>query len=327
VTTGKSLNKLKGKSDSIACLQFAAGGRALLIGSLEYSPEGSVGTVKMWDLRENRLGKFNVHADHAVSSLTLLPDESAVVLQSGSDVELRDSKTWDVRHAFESAETDDSESMRRSRFLLTANRALAVTFSADGTTVSAEIPGEGIRVWDVRTGGLMHHIPQKDVKDELSSVAVNSRFVAEAENETGHIEVFDANTKKSIRTVDAGQKVTAVAVDASGRLLAAARADHSIGLWDLRTGALQSELRKHQDTVNALAFSPDGSTLASGGDDRTAILWDISSGRAKRTLKGHDVTVTSVAFSPDGQMLATGSGNAAVVLWNVANGKLDRVLR
>ena len=327
VTTGKSLNKLKGKSDSIACLQFAAGGRALLIGSLEYSPEGSVGTVKMWDLRENRLGKFNVHADHAVSSLTLLPDESAVVLQSGSDVELRDSKTWDVRHAFESAETDDSESMRRSRFLLTANRALAVTFSADGTTVSAEIPGEGIRVWDVRTGGLMHHIPQKDVKDELSSVAVNSRFVAEAENETGHIEVFDANTKKSIRTVDAGQKVTAVAVDASGRLLAAACADHSIGLWDLRTGALQSELRKHQDTVNALAFSPDGSTLASGGDDRTAILWDISSGRAKRTLKGHDVTVTSVAFSPDGQMLATGSGNAAVVLWNVANGKLDRVLR
>jgi len=88
--TGKSLNKLNGKNDSIACLQFAAEGRALLIGSLQYGPEGAVGTVKMWDLRENRLGKFNVHADQAVSSFTLIRNHDAVVLQSGSDVELRD---------------------------------------------------------------------------------------------------------------------------------------------------------------------------------------------------------------------------------------------
>ena len=327
--TGASLNKLKGKNDAIACLQFAAQGRALLIGSLQYEPEGAVGTVKMWDLRENRLGKFDVHADQAVSSLTLIPNAGAVVLQSGSDVELRDAKTFAVRYAFEPTKADENESLRHSRFLLSAKRALAVAFSADGRTVSAEIPGEGIRVWDVRTGALKNRIPREETTDgELTTVA-NGGLIAEANTpeQTGQITIRDANTRAVSSTINAGQKITAVAIDASGRLLAAARADYSIGVWDLKTGALQGELRKHQSTINALAFSPDGQTLASGGDDRTVILWDVPSSRPKRTLKGHDVTVTSLAFSPDGQTLATGSGNAAVVLWNVASGKLDRILR
>ncbi|HJT65458.1 MAG TPA: WD40 repeat domain-containing protein [Pyrinomonadaceae bacterium] len=327
--TGKSLNKLKGKNDSIACLQFAAEDRALLIGSLQYEPQGAVGTVKMWGLRENRLGNFDVHADQAVSSLTLIPSEGAVVLQSGSDVELRDAKTFQIRYAFEPTEADESESMRRSRFLLTASRALAVAFSADGTTVSAEIPGEGIRVWDVRTGELKNHIPRPESSSEGSTTSANGGLIAEAntQDQNGRVQVRDANTRTVIRRIEAGQKITAVAIDATGHLLAAAREDHSIALWNLKTGALQGEFRKHQDTINALAFSLDGQTLASGGDDRTAILWDIASGKPKRTLKGHDVTVTSLAFSPDGQTLASGSGNAAVVLWNVATGKLDRVLR
>ena len=326
VATGKSLNKLKGKNDSISCLQFAAQGRALLIGSLQYEPESTLGTVKMWDLPDNRLGKFDVHADQAVSSLMLIPNENAVVLQSGSDVELRDAKTFEVRYAFAPTEAEESESMRRSRFLVTANRALAVAFSADGTTVSAEIPGEGIRVWDVRTGELKNRIPRQESSDGNSISSANGGLIAEANTQT-EIKLSDANTKKLIRTIDAGQKITAVAIDASGHLLAAGLADYSIGVWDLKTGALQAEFRKHQDTINALAFSPDGQTLASGGDDRTAILWEIPSGKAKRTLKGHDVTVTSLAFSPDGQTLATGSGNAAVVLWSVSTGKLDRILR
>lgn len=326
VETGKSVNKLKGHNDSIESLQFAAQGRALLIGSLEYKTDHAVGTVKMWDLRDNRLGKFDVHTDQAVSSLTLIPNEGAVVLQSGSDVELRDAKTFEVRYAFAPTEADESESMRRSRFLVTANRALAVAFSADGTTVSAEIPGEGIRVWDVRTGELKNRIPRKESSDNGSISSANGGLIAEA-NTQNQIKLTDANTKQLIKTIDAGQKITAVAIDASGHLLAAALADYSIGVWDLKTGALQAELRKHQDTINALAFSADGQILASGGDDRTAILWEIPSGKAKRTLKGHDVTVTSLAFSPDGQTLASGSGNAAVVLWNTATGKLDRILR
>jgi WD40 repeat protein len=365
LSTGKIVNKLKGKNDSIACLQFAGQGRALLIGSLQYEPEGAMGTVKMWDLHE-RLGRFNVHEGEAVSSLTLIPDQWAVVLQSGSDVELRDSRTWQVRYSFEPTETDESESMRRSRFLLSAKRAKAVAFSNDGTTVSAEIPGEGIRRWDPRTGGLKEQVP-RDHSQALIASSSNGEFVAELReqgitvthlgngnskllplrvtgptavvvlsadgrslanaDETGRIEVWDVNTAQVRKRINAGQKVSALAIDALGQLLASAQADYSISLWDLKTGALQGQLKKHENVVNALAFSPDARTLASGGDDRTVVLWDLASGKSKRTLKGHDLTVTSLAFSPDGLTLASGSGNAAVVLWNVTTGKLDRILR
>lgn len=326
VPTGKSINKLKGNNDSVAALQFAVQGRALVIGSLEYEPQGVSGTVKVWDFRDNHLYRVNVHADEAVSSLIIIPAQGAVVLQSGSDVELRDTKTWKVRYAFEPTEVDEKEMMRRSGFVLSANRASSVVFSADGLIVSATIEGAGTRVWDARTGELKRETERPD--DSLT-VTSNGRFLAEAnvQEGTSRITIRDANSKAVIRTIEVGQKITAVTIDGSGQWVAAALADYSIGLWDPATGTLRGEFKKHRDIVNALAFSPDGHTLASGGDDRTAILWDVPSGKARRTLKGHDVTVTSLAFSPDGSILATGSGNAAVVLWKVATGELDRILR
>ena len=367
VSSGKQLNSLMGRNDAVACLLFAGNGQALLLGSLQYEADGAMGTVKMWELTRNRLGRFNVHEGETVSWLTLLPAQYGALLQSGTAVELRDSRTWKVTYSFEPTEADDAESMRHSRFLLSAKRAAAVAFSRDGTTVSAQIPGEGIRRWDARTGGTKDAIADEFLSESIVAVSPNGDFIAEttatgirvtdrtnhssklfplrlagptslvalsddgrnlvSADESGSIQVWDLTSGKIKRTINAGTKVTAVAIDNSGQTLASAQTDRSIVLWDLQTSAPLGDLKKHEEVINALVFSPDGRTLASGGDDRTAILWDVPSRRARRTLKGHDLTVTSLAFSPDGLTLATGSGNASVVLWNVTTGKLDRVLR
>lgn len=368
VATGNNLHRLKGKNDAIACIQFVVRGQAILMGSLEYKRNIEMGTVKLWDLRDNRVKSADIYEGKTVSSFTLIHNQQQMVLQSGEVVEVRDARTWRVIHSFASSEDDKFESIRRSRFILSANRAVAVAFSRDGTTVSAEIPGEGIRRWDARTGGVRARIPRaKSADDAVLAFSSDGGFVVETTangvqlrdllngttkqipvdtddpisaltlspdnrtlvtaDDSGLVHVWDAQTGQSKKTIQVGQQITAVAIDASGQLLAAARADRSIVLWDLKTGALRSEFRKHENVVNALAFSPDGTTLASGGDDRTAILWELASGKAKRTLKGHDMTVTSLAFSPDGLTLASGSGNTSVVLWNVTTGKLDRILR
>ena len=367
VSTGKQLNRLMGRNDAVVCLQFAGNGEALLLGSLQYEADGSMGTVKMWELSRNRLGRFNVHEGEAVSWLTLIPAQYGALLQSGTAVELRDSRTWKVTQSFEPSEADDAVSMRHSRFLLSAKRAAAVAFSRDGTTVSAQIPGEGIRRWDSRTGGTKDAIADARLSESIVAVSPNGDFIAEITDagvrvtdrtnhsskliplhlpgptspvalsddgrnlinadESGSIQLWDLASGKLKRTINAGTKVTAVAIDGSGQMLAIARADRSVVLWSLKMEAARSELRKHTDVVNALAFSPDGSTIASGGDDRTVILWDVDSGKPRRTLSGHEQTVTSLAFSPDGLTLASGSGNASVVLWNVPTGKLDRILR
>jgi WD40 repeat protein len=365
-STGKEVNRLKGKNDSVTCLRFISDGRGLLIGSLQYGASNAMGTVKVWDLRANRLGKYDVQEGKAVSSLVRIPQQQVVVLQSDADVELRDVKTWKVLHAFEPADDDDREKTRHSRFVLSSNRAEAVGFSSDGRVVSAAVPGEGIRSWDQRTGGLRNRIA-REASDEVIATASNGDLLAEATakevrlinlvsgvetalslpmldrlsaiglsrdgrnlvtaDDAGRIRIWEVSSRQLKKTFEAGQEITALAIDASGQFLAAARADHSIRLWNVSTGPLQVELRKHEDVVNALAFSPDGRTIASGGDDRTAILWDVASAKVKRTLKNHDLTVTSLAFSRDGLLLASASGNASVVLWNVPTGKVERILR
>jgi WD40 repeat protein len=366
ISTGREVNRLRGRNDAISCLRFILDGRALLIGSLQYSAAVAMGTVKFWDLRENRIGKYDVLEGKAVSSLVHLPDQRAVILQSGTEVEIREVKTWRVLHTFEPPDDDERERTRHSRFLVSPNHAEAVGFSSDGMTVSAALPGEGIRSWDRRTGGVRNRIPRQ-ASDEVIAASSSGEFIVEATAEevrlvnlvsgvhtvvplrmpnrfsaiglsrdgrslvtaddVGDIRIWDLNSGQLKETFETGQEITAVAIDPSGQLLAAARADHSIGLWNVATGPLQVELRKHQDVVNALAFSPDGKTIASGGDDRTAILWEVATAKVKRTLKGHDFTVTSLAFSPDGLLLASGSGNASVVLWKVTTGKVERILR
>lgn len=365
VASGREVNRLTGKNDEVSSLQFGMEGSALLIGSLQYERDGSTGTVKMWNLRENRLGRLNVRDGKPVSSLTVLSDQS-VVLQSDEDVELWDAQTWEVKYSFEPSAEDEDEANRRSRLLMSAKRAVAVAFSRDGLTVSAEIPGDGLRRWDSRTGGVKEKIADERAEDRVVAMSASGNFRAEATDKGVRVanlvkgteaelkfagdgpisalalsregELLAVASDKEITVLKVGgeappinlradQEITAVAIDPSGQLLAVAHVDRSIAVWNLRMRSVQGELRKHQNVINALAFSPDGRTLASGGDDRTAILWEVATGKSKRTLKGHEVTVTSLAFSPDGRLLASGSGNAAVVLWDVARGKLDRILR
>lgn len=51
--------------------------------------------------------------------------------------------------------------------------------------------------------------------------------------------------------------------------------NHSILLWDARTGALTTTLKGHKKEVTALVFSPDGRSLASGDHGGGLRLWDL----------------------------------------------------
>lgn len=364
VATGRLLNTLKGLNDSVASLQFAANGRILVSGTLQYEPQRAMGTVKIWDRVDNRLFRYDVNEGKAVSSMTVIPNNQTIVLQSGSDVQVRDLQTWRVIHSFDPPAGDESESMRRSPFLLSANRALAVAFGSDGITVSSVLSDE-IRIWDTRTGGVKNQHSRESV--DVVATSSNGELIAEATarqvsltevstgatkilplqtdrrisaialstdgrslvtaDERGSIQFWEVSTGQLIKSFETGQAITALAVDTSRQILAAATADRWVGLWSVRTGTLEVELKKQRDVVRALAFSPDGRTLASGGDDRSLILWEFGSGKATLTFEKGDTAITSIAFSPNGQLLASGAGNESVFLWNVKTGKLERILR
>ena len=126
--------------------------------------------------------------------------------------------------------------------------------------------------------------------------------------------VAGRDTLKIIPTSDA---VRSVALRPDGNRIVSGSYDHTLRLWDARTGQpIEAPLTGHTDVVRSVAFSPDGRRIVSGSNDRTVRLWDAATGQPiGAPLIGHTNWVTSVAFSPDGARIVSGSWDKTLRLW------------
>ncbi len=84
-------------------------------------------------------------------------------------------------------------------------------------------------------------------------------------------------------------------------MLASASSDHTVRLWDVKTGAPRATLEGHNASTRAVAFSPGGGTLASAAYDNTVQLWDVSNFSLDRKIKTTAV-VTELVFSGMGEV-------------------------
>jgi WD40 repeat protein/tRNA A-37 threonylcarbamoyl transferase component Bud32 len=121
--------------------------------------------------------------------------------------------------------------------------------------------------------------------------------------------------------------VTSVVFSPDGQRLASASFDHTVKVWDVRTGQPTLSLTGHTSPVLSVVFSPNGQRLASASHDKTVKLWEAHSGQQTLTLQGHDGFVYSVVFSPDGHRLASASDDGMVKLWDARTGQPTRTLK
>jgi WD40 repeat protein len=117
-------------------------------------------------------------------------------------------------------------------------------------------------------------------------------------------------------------RISAWAIDPTGRCLAVAMPGGHVCLLDAATGKESSRFLSMYTNprfmsgylyATALAFSPDGQWLAVGGMDGYLRIWDVFSRREIHRLHGHDGATRTLGFSADGRRLVSfGAGEGLV---------------
>jgi WD40 repeat protein len=114
-------------------------------------------------------------------------------------------------------------------------------------------------------------------------------------------------------------RVTSVALDRGGALLATASMDTTVRLWWLPKGESLVTLPVGEP-VSAVALGVESSVLAVGTSFGRVALWDWTEGRERLQLPGHTGTVEALAFAPLEQYLASASLDRSVRIFDLATG-------
>lgn len=119
--------------------------------------------------------------------------------------------------------------------------------------------------------------------------------------------------------VTADGKVRALAVDASGRWLAAGTNNCLVAVWDLQALAQPPQvLTGHAGKVRTLAFVPGTTTLLSSGDDRSIRRWDVGAATGPSTVlagSADERRIITLCVAPDGRSVITAGRDHRVRRW------------
>jgi WD40 repeat protein/DNA-binding winged helix-turn-helix (wHTH) protein len=245
----------------------------------------------------------------------------------------------------------------------TRNGVSGVAFSPDGARVIAgDFGTTAASVWDVGIAGDAEIANLPAVANAYSAVDFTSdgqRLVASSA--AGSATVWDARAFTSVGTlgeasgsppaatlggawgppVASGADVFSVDVSPDGRLVAAARFDGSVRVWDVRTGRDAFPVSPGPTLPGApymdVTWSPAGDYLGIAANDGTTGRVTIvdRSGRQVTVLQEEfGIAVGSVAFSPDSEQLITTRLPTAhpdpdatqVVIWNWKAREIERTI-
>lgn len=116
-----------------------------------------------------------------------------------------------------------------------------------------------------------------------------------------------------------------VALSNDGNFALTASWDHTLRLWDLKTGETTKRFTGHTEDVLSVSFSPDNRQIVSGSRDKTIKIWNTL-GEMKYSLveSGHSEWVSCVRFSPNpaNPLVVSGGWDKNVKVWSLTQCRL-----
>ena len=178
-----------------------------------------------------------------------------------------------------------------------------------------------VRIWDVRTGALLHELEHGGVVKRVAWTPDDATVLGLGHPDGG-LRAWSAETGELLwaRPGD-NEWSSALAVSPDGRLVVIGSRDGPVPVIDVRSGEAAFFLEGHEDYVFDVAFSPDGRRLVSASTDYSARIWDMETGAPLQVL-AHPAQLLRARFALGGRRVVT-TGVYALQgwLWDAGTGE------
>jgi WD40 repeat protein len=163
----------------------------------------------------------------------------------------------------------------------------AFAWSPNGQRVAVTGEGQGVQVYDARTGVLLKTYSSNG---QIATGPRNGGYLA------------------ARVTLSGGGGTGATAWSPDGQMMATAffgSYGHAVQVWNTSTGKLVQTYTGHADVVGSLSWSADGTYVASSSVDGSIQVWNALTGQRIYDFEENTTCKTAVVtWSPDGNTLA-----------------------
>lgn len=204
----------------------------------------------------------------------------------------------------------------------------SLAFSPDGQAIVSGSNDETTRLWEVKTGQLIHMLVGHEKRVKSVGISPDNGTIVSA-SANSLIKLWSLHTgelQNTIKTSDNPATVlNAIVISPKENIIASGSASTqgTVKLWDLKAGTRRHAVAAHSSSVLALAFSPNGNVLVSGSKSSDIKAWG-SGGNSNKPLyeieNAHLSEILSLAITPDGQTLVSSGADRTIKLWDLATG-------
>lgn len=337
--SGRELMSFRGHSDYVSFAYFSPNGSRILTASDD-------GTARIWSASTGA-ELLALQHDDWVWNAAFSPDGRRVVTSSGAQVFVWDAETGEklftlnghvstVHVAAFSPNGSMIATGSYDRKIIVWNAdtgeplftlaghtgaVFSLVFSPDGKQLISGSDDGTLRIWDVTLEhGEALTIPYPNGRGENAALLPNGQVIAAIEG--NKLKLWSLETGKELRDYSNDGDMTAFALSPDGSLIAAARGDFSVTLYNPASTTGLRTWSAHTGRINALAFSPGGKWLATASDDYKVIVWDLTEGKPANILTlTMPVGIQSITFNSDGRLLAVGLQNGTIRIRNFESGE------
>ncbi len=341
VSSNKLLRILRGHRDSVNSVVFSADGKAVYSGSRD-------GTIKIWNSASGKLLHTFKKQSSGVAKMILSADGKNLISLYADALRIYDpinKKPLTTRKG-PSFEFEDMVLTKDERFLvfgvqkkvvlweLATRRTVKTIELEDDKIESIAVNTQGNILAIVTTTGYIKTLSLPDGKpiktnfssfNEMGSInfGPNGRYAAFLERSSGNVRLFDLKTKKTL--IDLWVNCN-IAFNLKGNMIVAGQSNFDIAFWNINSGSIVPNQRKHIESAFPVARNQKGDLLASGY--RTIKIWNLQ-GRNKspKLLKSHPRNHFKFIFHPDQTHLLSASTDDRVRIWNMNRGRVRKILR